>query len=97
MAELREEKWDRSPRRLTKRSKEDEGRCPACPKSMQSNPRQHVNYRADPIREIVHEAIRTAQQQKLISLMKRAEKAYAEYRSQKANALGSHDFQLSLW
>ena len=35
MAELREEKWDRGPRRLTKRSREDEERCAACSQERQ--------------------------------------------------------------
>jgi predicted ATPase len=41
-------------------------------------------------------AIRTAKKQKSISLMKRAEGTYAEYRRQKASALGGHGFRLPL-
>jgi tetratricopeptide (TPR) repeat protein len=43
-----------------------------------------------------HEAIRTARQQKAISLEKRAEGTYAEYRRQKANAPGERGFRLPL-
>jgi predicted ATPase len=43
------------------------------------------------------EAIRTAREQKSISLAKRAEGTYAEYHRQKANVLGGHRFQLPLW
>jgi hypothetical protein len=42
------------------------------------------------------EAIGTAKQQKSVSLEKRAEATYAEYRRQKASALGRHRFQLPL-
>ena len=42
-------------------------------------------------------AIRTAREQKSISLEKRAEASYAEYRSQKARAPGGQAFRLSLW
>ena len=42
------------------------------------------------------EAIRTAKQQKSISLEKRAEGTYAEYRRQKASASGGHGFRLTL-
>jgi serine/threonine protein kinase len=42
-------------------------------------------------------AIRTAKEQKSVSLEKRAEATYAEYRRQKAGALGGHGFQLPLW
>jgi hypothetical protein len=42
-------------------------------------------------------AIRTASEQKSISLAKRAEATYAEYRSQKATASGGQAFRLSLW
>ena len=42
------------------------------------------------------EAIRTAKEQKSISLEKRAEGTYAEYRRQKASALGGHGFRLPL-
>jgi predicted ATPase len=41
-------------------------------------------------------AIRIAREQKSISLAKRAEATYAEYRSQKARALGGHEFRLPL-
>jgi tetratricopeptide (TPR) repeat protein len=43
------------------------------------------------------EAIRTAKEQKSVSLAKRAEATYAEYRRQKASALGGHGFRLPLW
>jgi predicted ATPase len=42
-------------------------------------------------------AISTAQKQKSISLAKRAEESYAEYRRQKANASGGREFRLPLW
>jgi hypothetical protein len=42
-------------------------------------------------------AIRTAKQQKSISLEKRAEATYAEYRHQKASASGGRGFPLPLW
>ena len=42
------------------------------------------------------EAIRTAKQQKSVSLEKRAEATYAEYRRQKASASGGRGFRLSL-
>jgi hypothetical protein len=41
-------------------------------------------------------AIRIAKEQKSISLEKRAEGAYAEYRRQKASALGGPGFRLPL-
>jgi predicted ATPase len=41
-------------------------------------------------------AIRIAQKQKSISLMKRAEATHEEYRRQKSSALGGHGLQLSL-
>jgi len=41
-------------------------------------------------------AIRTAKQQKSISLMERAEATYAEYRRQKASGSGGHRFRLPL-
>ena len=41
-------------------------------------------------------AINTAREQKSISLEKRAEGTYAEYRRQKASALGRHGFRLPL-
>ena len=42
------------------------------------------------------EALRIARQQKSISLEKRAEATYAEYRSQKASGLGGRGFRLAL-
>jgi serine/threonine protein kinase/tetratricopeptide (TPR) repeat protein len=42
-------------------------------------------------------AIRIAKEQKSISLEKRAEGTYAEYRSQKASASGGRGFRLPLW
>jgi hypothetical protein len=42
-------------------------------------------------------AIRTAKEQKSVSLEKRAEATYAEYRSQKANASGGRGIRLPLW
>jgi predicted ATPase len=42
-------------------------------------------------------AIRAAKKQKSISLATRAEATYAEYRRQKASALGGHGFRLPLW
>jgi tetratricopeptide (TPR) repeat protein len=42
------------------------------------------------------EAIRIAREQKSVSLEKRAEATYAEYRRQKASALGGHGFRLPL-
>jgi predicted ATPase len=41
--------------------------------------------------------IRTAKEQKSVSLEKRAEATYAEYRRQKANASGRGGFRLPLW
>jgi predicted ATPase len=43
------------------------------------------------------EAINTAKEQKSISLTKRAESTYAEYRRQKASASGGRGFRLPLW
>jgi hypothetical protein len=43
------------------------------------------------------EAIRTATEQKSVSLQKRAEATYAEYRRQKANASGGRGLRLPLW
>ena len=43
------------------------------------------------------EAIRIAQEQKSVSLQKRAETTYAEYRRQKANASGGDGFRLPFW
>jgi hypothetical protein len=42
-------------------------------------------------------AIRIAREQKSISLEKRAEGTYAEYRRQKSSALGGRGFRLPLW
>ena len=42
-------------------------------------------------------AINTARQQKSVSLEKRAEATYAEYRRQKANGSGGRGFRLPLW
>ena len=42
-------------------------------------------------------AIRIAKEQKSVSLEKRAEATYAEYRRQKASASGGRGFRLSLW
>ena len=42
-------------------------------------------------------AINTAREQKSVSLEKRAEATYAEYRSQTAGALGDHGIRLPLW
>ena len=43
------------------------------------------------------EAIRIAKEQKSVSLEKRAEATYAEYRRQKANGSGGRGFRLPLW
>jgi len=43
------------------------------------------------------EAIKIAMEQKSVSLEKRAEATYAEYRRQKRNASGGHGFRLPLW
>ena len=43
------------------------------------------------------EAIKTAKEQKSVSLEKRAEATYAEYRRQKASASGGRGFRLPLW
>ena len=42
-------------------------------------------------------AIRIAKDQKSVSLEKRAEATYAEYRRQKARWSGEHGFRLALW
>jgi hypothetical protein len=42
-------------------------------------------------------AIRIAKEQKSVSLEKRAEATYAEYRRQKASGLGGSGFRLPLW
>jgi hypothetical protein len=43
------------------------------------------------------EAIRIAKEQKSVSLEKRSEATYAEYRRQKASASGGPGFRLPLW
>jgi hypothetical protein len=43
------------------------------------------------------EAIKIAKEQKSVSLEKRAEATYAEYRRQKASGLGGRGFRLPLW
>jgi hypothetical protein len=43
------------------------------------------------------EALRIAKEQKSVSLEKRAEATYAEYRRQKASASGGGGFRLPLW
>jgi serine/threonine protein kinase/predicted ATPase len=43
------------------------------------------------------EAVRTAKDQKSVSLAKRAEGTYAEYRRQKASASGGRGFRLPVW
>ena len=43
------------------------------------------------------EAIRIAKEQKSVSLERRAEATYAEYRHQKVGALGEHGIRLPLW
>jgi hypothetical protein len=42
-------------------------------------------------------AMRTAKQQKSVSLERRAEATYAEYRRQKAGGSGGHGIRLPLW
>jgi hypothetical protein len=42
-------------------------------------------------------AIRIANEQKSVSLERRAEATYAEYRRQKASASGGRGFRLPLW
>jgi hypothetical protein len=49
------------------------------------------------IETLFHAAIRIAKEQKSVSLEKRAEATYAEYRRQKANASGGRGFRLPLW
>jgi hypothetical protein len=43
------------------------------------------------------EAIRIAEEQESVSLAKRAEATYAEYRRQKASGSGARGFRLPLW
>jgi predicted ATPase len=50
-----------------------------------------------PIEASFNEAISIAKQQKSVSLEKRAEATYAEYRRQKASASGGRGFRLPLW
>jgi adenylate cyclase len=49
------------------------------------------------IEDSFHNAIRIAKEQKSVSLAKRAEATYAEYRRQKENASGGRGFRLPLW
>jgi predicted ATPase len=49
------------------------------------------------IEDSFHNAIRIAKEQKSISLEKRAQATYAEYRRQKASASGVRGFRLPLW
>ena len=49
------------------------------------------------IEDSFHNAIRIAKQQKSVSLEKRAEATYAEYRRKKASAPIGRGFQLPLW
>jgi predicted ATPase len=49
------------------------------------------------IEALFYEAIGIAKQQKSISLEKRAQATYAEYRRQKASASGGRRFRLRLW
>jgi hypothetical protein len=49
------------------------------------------------IEDSFHNAIRIAKEQKSVSLEKRAEATYAEYRKQKASASGGLSFRLPLW
>jgi predicted ATPase len=58
-----------------------------------------VNIGADEaeVRASFCEAIRIAKEQKSVSLEKRAEATYAEYRKQKASASGGRGFRLPLW
>jgi serine/threonine protein kinase len=48
------------------------------------------------IEALFREAIRIARKQKAISVEKRTEASYAEYRRQKADALGGHDIRLPI-
>jgi hypothetical protein len=43
------------------------------------------------------EAVRTGEERKSVSLQKRAEASYAEYRRQKASGSGERAFRLPLW
>jgi hypothetical protein len=43
------------------------------------------------------EAVRIAKEQKSVSLEKRTEATYAEYRKQKESGLGGRGFRLPLW
>jgi hypothetical protein len=44
-----------------------------------------------------YEAIKIAKEQKSVSLEKRTEATYAEYRHQKASGSGGRGFRLPLW
>ena len=48
------------------------------------------------IEALFQEAIRIAKEQKSVSLQKRAEETYAEYRRQKASVSGGRGFRLPL-
>ena len=48
------------------------------------------------IEALFQEAIRIAKEQKSVSLQKRAEEPYAEYRRQKASVSGGRGFRLPL-
>jgi hypothetical protein len=50
-----------------------------------------------PIEASFGEAIRIAKKQKSVSLEKRAEGTYAQYRRQKASGSGGRGFRLPLW
>jgi predicted ATPase len=50
-----------------------------------------------PIESSFRAAIRIAKEQKSVSLEKRAERTYAEYRRQKASGSGGRGFRLPLW
>ena len=50
-----------------------------------------------PIEASFCEAVRVAKEQKSVSLERRAEATYAEYRHQKGSALGGRGFRLPLW
>ena len=49
------------------------------------------------IEAFFREAISTAKEQKSVSLDKRAEATYAEYRRQRASGSGGRGFRLRLW
>jgi hypothetical protein len=56
-----------------------------------------IDYDETPIEASFCEAIRSAKRQKSVSLVKRAEETYAEYRRQKASASGGRGFRLPFW